>query len=119
MNDLCTALADALRKCAEKWPEKFNRAGTVMYLPGGSLTLLDTLGESGVFSLDNMDAVAAALGMWFDTVHAVSEQGGDKYTARWGELGMRSIDAVEWSPDKRTASLAALYAIITHTLEEK
>lgn len=80
---------------------------------------IDELEQSHIFTLDHMDAVAAALGMRF-TVN-MNSSGHYRYTAytatvaeEWKIIGGTDYDYEA----KREASLAALLAILNHKLQE-
>jgi phage gp29-like protein len=121
MTDLCTALADALRKADGKWTDKFEVHGKTFSMRHNEemwYTQLDRLDDIDTFTLDFMDAVAAALGMMFLVdINLLGMYYGKIYYRRAGTWECFKISEPVYT-SKREASLAALLAIITHALED-
>lgn len=117
---LCPALADALRKMAEKRPDKFSIthdcADDLDYMFVGDIEFpMERLYDADHFTLDHMDAIAGAVGMEFEVLRFSNQAW--YFCIRSGAAILEVSSATY--PDKRTASLAALLAIINHVLEEK
>ena len=117
---MTTKLAELLRRIAEKEPEKFEISlmGTVFALaaddslPGFYIRHHDRLNEQENFTLDHMDAIAGALGMEFEVRriqrHCWAIEVFDDVTPISGDLDDSK------HPTKRSASIAALCAILEH-----
>lgn len=118
MTSLHPRLAGLLRVAAEKEPEKFQveqwEVSDRFTTSGddGWEVRLDRLDDPGAFPCDCMDAIASAVGMEFEVSRLSPKHW-------WYDICesecMEILDESEAEfPDKRTASLAALCAILEH-----
>ena len=123
---MTTKLAELLRRIAEKRTDKFTTDG-----PDPSIVWIACSGLSGVFigrldeidnfTLDYMDAIASAVGMEFDVVRLAEPPIRWRYAlfnpSSVDDSHLERLDNVNYS-DKRSASIAALCAILTYKLGE-
>ena len=117
-----TELAELLKRIAKKYQDKFTTDG-----PEPSIVWIACSGLSGVFigwldeidnfTLDHMDAIAGALGMEFEVRriqrHCWAIEVFDDVTPISGDLDDSK------HPTKRSASIAALIAILKYKLGEQ
>jgi len=147
-SDVWTRLAELLKRAAGKWPEKFiladgdgnvvsnlNRidlkdAWMLRLWNGWDYLLfdvnLDMLSSPSVFTLDHMDAIAEAVGCWFEvyaTWHYINDddrvRDGYGYSVYHNNDVMPADYAEVIEKTKRLASAEALCAILTLKLEEQ
>lgn len=123
--DPYTTLAELLRELAAKMPEKFQvvDGNYLHFSPEGKLPKvyehcfdLDELSDPIFFSLDDMDAICAAVGMCFD-VHRMGD-------GTWYGSGITIADDTircdsGFHPDKRIASVYATIACLRYAMGEK
>lgn len=112
---MTTKLAELLRQAAEKWPEKFRISfalgeESILIMGGGGFGLPE-MDNPDNLTLDHMDAIAEACGMVFEV--GKLRDGWIWFTFNAERTSHIPIAEAEGRfPDKRTASLAALCAIL-------
>jgi len=117
-------LAGLLKLAAEKSPDKFaygfSGEREVAMLRGDPIStaiFIESLDEPGWFTLDHMDAIAEACGMEFSVQRFVSGWRWFFWNTSEPPEAMFTRPE-EFHPDKRTASLAALCAILRYRYGE-
>lgn len=118
---MTTKLTELLRRIAEKEPEKFNIGGDYFWVGDDWGLRLDRLDQSHIFSLDHMDAIAGALGMEFVVTLEEPRVSTEWYFYIYDQNSdiVESIPCPKGFDSKRSASIAALCAILEYKLEEK